>query len=398
MKNKIVVFILTFAVMVLATPFVFDKLMNSKFNQMLNNLKKEGYVIKEIENKSSYLTTDRVFEVVIPGKKIDESGYIKDVILKVEAKFKNLPVTDVRFFGKLLKIESFNKNFEEEINKIIKDKIKFIVITPNFKVYKYKIEDSKLNVGINEISFKGIDGIYSYPSKNTLNISSLLFKDIRGISFEVKLFKNIYQKENNVIKTNTKFNFYAALKQNRISILNITSNSVTYLGDLIKSVSDLHFDTMNILNNVMIKDFNLKFIADKIDAKTLKELQNVTDSQQQEILIQKLLSRGLELNANLKIKDIEAFKQKLGFLDVDAKLEIKPDDRLFDKLKNKDLSDIVFFVNLKTTPQMSLVIMNLIPQSSFVFALAKKEKNMIEVVLKLKNGEIYINGEKIKSN
>ncbi len=398
MKNKIIVFIVTFVVMVLATPFVFDKLMNSKFNKMLENLQKQGYVIKEIENKSSYLTTDRVFKVVVPGEKIDNSGYIKDIVLEVESKFKNLPVTDVKFLGKILKVESIDKAFEEQINQIIKDKIRFFVVTPNFKTYKYRLFDTDLLAGLNEMKLTGIEGVYDYPYKNILKAKSLVYKDVKGIILEIKQFTHKFEEKENTLKNDMKFNFYATLNNQKVTLLNVKTDSITYLGNKIKSISNLQFDTLNFVNNIIIKNFKLNFFADNIDGKIVKKLQNTNDRFQREQLIKELVSKGMDLKLDLKIKDIEAMKQKLGFFDLNSKLKILPDPMLFDKLNKNDLSDLEIFVDLKTTPQISTLLMNVIPQSAFAFALAKKEKGTVELILKVQNGVIYINGEKIKSN
>ena len=69
MKNRFVVMFITFIVMILLTPIIFSKLMNSKFNTMLLKIQQQkGIIIKEIKDKSTYLTTDRIFDVKIPGK------------------------------------------------------------------------------------------------------------------------------------------------------------------------------------------------------------------------------------------------------------------------------------------------------------------------------------------
>lgn len=69
MKNKLLIMFLTFLVMIGVTPLIFDKLMNAKFNKMLENVKKDGFEVIQIEDKSTYLQTDRIFKVVIPGQK-----------------------------------------------------------------------------------------------------------------------------------------------------------------------------------------------------------------------------------------------------------------------------------------------------------------------------------------
>ena len=106
MKNKLIIMLVTFIVLIAITPFVFSKLMNSKFNKMLDNLRKDGIEIKLIEDKSSYIKTDKLFLVTIPEKFLVKQNLegIKSIVLKVEAQFKNLPVTDVLFWVKLKKL------------------------------------------------------------------------------------------------------------------------------------------------------------------------------------------------------------------------------------------------------------------------------------------------------
>ena len=398
MKNKIIVFIVTFALMILATPFVFGKLMNSKFDEMIKDLQKKGYVIEQIEDKSTYLTTVRVFRVIIPGEKIDKSRSIKEAVLEVESKFKNLPVTDVRFFGKVLKIKYYDIELEKEINKLIKDKIKFLVITPNFKTYKYKVFDIKIQKGIEEIKLTGLEGVYHHPKKNFLKARSLLYKNSQKVSIEIKEFKDSYEKKENRINQNIGFNFYVTLDNNKITLLNVKIDSILYGGKKIKNVLNVNFDSFNLLNNIFVKNFDLKFVADNIDSQTLKKIQQTKDRYEREELLKELISKGMDISLDLKIKDIEAMKQKLGFLNLDAKIKFLPDPLILEKLKNNDLSSVEAALRLQTTPEIATLIMNLFPKSAFMFAFAKKENGTVSLVLKVKNGEIYINGEKITSD
>ena len=94
-NNKLIVMIITFIILIGLTPLIFSKFMNARFNTMLLKLQQNrGIVAKEIKNKSSYLTTDRVFEVTIPGSVLKQKK-IKSITLRMEVKFKNLPVSNV---------------------------------------------------------------------------------------------------------------------------------------------------------------------------------------------------------------------------------------------------------------------------------------------------------------
>ena len=108
MKNKLIIMLVTFIVLIAITPFVFSKLMNAKFDEMLDNLRKDGIEIKLIEDKSSYIQTDKLFLVTIPEKFLINKDIalegVKSVTLEIETKFKNLPITDVLFLGKVKKL------------------------------------------------------------------------------------------------------------------------------------------------------------------------------------------------------------------------------------------------------------------------------------------------------
>ena len=126
MKNKLIVMILTFAVMIALTPLVFSKLMNAKFNQMIENLNKEGIKVEVIKDKSSYLQTDKILSVEIPKEYLNNA--FESINLEVEAKFKNLPVTNVLFLGNVKNVKLMPQfaKYENKINEFLKKYIKFV--------------------------------------------------------------------------------------------------------------------------------------------------------------------------------------------------------------------------------------------------------------------------------
>ena len=73
---------------------------------------------------------------------------------------------------------------------------------------------------------------------------------------------------------------------------------------------------MNFLGSVIVKDFKLNLIADKIDGEVISKLQNTTDKYQREVLVKELLTKGFDLDLNSDIKNIKAMGQNLGFLNV----------------------------------------------------------------------------------
>ncbi len=398
MKNKLIVFIVTFFVMIVITPFVFNKLMNSKFNKMLDNLRKEGIVIKELKNKSSYLLTDRVFLVKIPGEKLDENN-IKYIEAKVESKFKNLPVTDVRFLGDVKKIVFTDEKLTEDINSLIKDKIKFLVITPNFKVYKYKVFDN--NISDNEVvlSFSGINGVYDYSkNKNIFFLKDLVLNVNNKYGYKLSNFKNIYYNKNYEIANSSEFNFTIVIDKNKLLFKNVKVNNTLIESRKAKnnfndSIAEINF------NNLMIsKNNTLKVDVENFDYDLLRKIEKEKDNNKRKILLKKLISKGLDANLKLLIKDIEVKNQKIGFVDLNAKLNLKPDKKLFEKLENKNLEDINLSIEFKTTQKIAAVLVISNPILMPIFMNAKHQNNILITDIEIKKGKIFINGKEIKSN
>ncbi|WP_456471380.1 hypothetical protein [Caminibacter sp.] len=393
-KTKLLSFFVTFVIMIALTPLIFNKLMNSKFNQMLQNLEKKGIVIKEIEDKSSYLTTDRVFEVIIPGNMIDNSGFIQSVKLNVESVFKNLPVTDVKFFGKILDVVTLDGSFES----ILKDKINFLVVTPNFKVYRYKIKDNTIDLHDSLLIFKKVEGVFEYPQKNTLKVKNLLFKSkTQPVYFELKNYNNEYMEKESTISQKNSGDFFFSAQNKKLSIFNLRSSTNIYPGKKLRIINSIDFDKADLFSFLSINGFTSRVSIYNLDSALIKEMINA-DEYKKRALMLKLLEKGFNTDLKANIKTVYLNKQNAGFLDLVLKAKINPVNNLEEKLLNNDISFLDLKLNLKTTPALATFLMNIEPKSAFIFALADKSGGIVKIRFELKNGEVYINGEKIKSN
>ncbi len=391
MKNKIVIMFLTLVVMIFATPLVFEKLMNSKFDTMLLNLQQQkGIVIKEIKNKSSYLTTDRIFEVTIPGSAINQKE-IKYIKLITEATFKNLPVTNV-FFHNTVKDVVLVKQGEIPF---LKDNFVFDVVTPDFKHYKYRVLDKNIDINGVEIGWSAFKGIYVHNKEfknEDGNIKILIKKNNATISFNH--FISDYLKVGNKIEQN------AGLKDIQIKsprfngeIKNINSQSETVLKkDTLDSVSNLLVEDVNINNLFKLKDLKINAKIYGLDKKAIQELQNGNDETSQKSL-KVLLNRGFNGNIKLRVKDL-AFMQDLGFLNADINFSIEKGNNV-EKINNNDLSFLNLNAKIVASPKLGAIIMMSEPKlGSFI----KNENNKSIVIIKINKGKIYINGKEIKSN
>jgi len=210
MKNKLIVMFLTFIIMILITPVIFSKLMNNRYDTMLLNLSQNGYKIKTLKENSGYLKSERILDITIPGDKLG-LNQVKYIKVKVKTYFKNLPVTDVYFEGKIKDIKLKYKN---PLIENLAKKVEFKAVTPNFKIYAFSINPAK-------------------------------YKD-----FSMDTVKGKLDIKNKILTFNTNFSF----KENNLTIKIFNLNSfIERKKDFFKSK-----ETFNIRIQVLDKYFNIK--------------------------------------------------------------------------------------------------------------------------------------------
>ena len=387
MKNKIIVMIITFLILIGITPFIFSKLMNSKFNTMLLEIQQqEGVKIKEVKNKSSYLTTDRVFLVEIPGKKFNEN-FIKKVVVKVETKFKNLPVTNVDFLGNVEKVDLVNG---ENIDSFAKQ-IKFFVTTPDLKVFNYKVDNIDFNLNNAVFKMQNIKGIYNLKTMtNNLQIKDISLKS-NQILAELKNINNTSSYKYHFIHTENKFNFYLMLANNKFKITNIHTLTDTKVAKKTDINIQISFDKF-ISNYISMDNFVTKLDVLNVDTAALKKFANNYEDKNNI----ELLKKGLDIVFISKVNNVKILTNNLGNYLVKANIKVKPDANLEEDIKENNLSFLNSHIYYESSPQIASIIMNLLPKSSEIFSLAKKENNKIILDIKLKDSKLKINGKEIK--
>ena len=395
MKNKLIVMILTFAVMIVLTPLVFSKLMNAKFNQMIKNLNNKGIKVEVIKDKSSYLQTDKILNVEIPKKYLNNT--FEKVNLEVEAKFKNLPVTNVLFLGNVKNVKLMPQfaKYENEINKFVKKYIKFTVITPNFKDYTYKINDidiqDKLNVGVKDI--KGMFK-YSTPLKNVLNISDIYLKQ-NAQFVEIKNLKSEFEGNKNKSFSKTTFNVNVDLKKFKLQARNVYSKTNVLLEKTLDLSTVFGFDELIVPNMLSAKQFKNTLSLKGIKASILEKLSNASENEKEKYY-NEIFKNGFEINLDSNLKDLLALGKNFGKFNLKLFVKFLPTNNYKQKLKNNNFDFIYATLDLTTTPQIANIIMNLYPKSAFLFALAKKQNGVVKLNLELKNGKLYSEGQLIK--
>ena len=394
MKNKLIVMFFTFIVLIAITPFIFSKLMNTKFDAMLDNLKKDGIEVKLIEDKSSYIQTDKLFLVTIPEKFLVNKDLalegVKSIVLEVEAQFKNLPVTDVLFLGEVKRIalSSNLENLEHELNNFV-NYIKFVVTTPNFKDYFYKFED----IEDKNFAMLGIKGTFSKKelNKNTLTIKDLYIKN-NGL-FEVKNLKHNIEWNDKKSFSTYSFNLNIKNHVSNIQVDNIYGSNKTVFDKDISILAKIGFNKLISPNVLEADKFKLDLNLEGIESSVLKE---IASTQNIEPYIEKIFEKGFKVAINSNLNTIKVLNKNLGGYKFNIDVEFLPTKNIEEKLKNNNFDFIKATLFLETSPEIATFIMNALPESAFLFELAKKEKDKVILNLEVKNGKLYSEGQLIK--
>jgi hypothetical protein len=395
-KQKYLVMGITFLILIAITPFIFSKLMNAKLNKMVEALNNQGYHIKLLKNKSSYLKTDKIFLVDIPGEKLNNQ-LIDNLELKIEILFNNLPVTKVDFKGILEKIDLVTKEYNDNINSLLDKKIKFIATTPNFKVYDYKFEDINLPVGNAKINVKGIKGIYEYSNiiSNKLTINDISFI-ANNLLVEIKNIKNSSFYEKNSIKSQNNFNFYLKAQNDNIQINNVKIFSKSLIEKKTSVITKISFDKFLSDNFINMDNFIFNLNILNLDTPTLILLAKEQNPQKRRKLTINVLKKGFDIHLRSQAKNVKFANSKLGYYFVNANLKVLPGFNLEENIKTDNLKFLNSTIHYESTPEMATLFMNIFPQSAFVFALAKKKNGKVILDISLKNSKLLVNGEEIK--
>jgi len=387
-KNKIVIIILTFLIMIGLTPFIFGKIMNSKFNTMILELQQQKNIkIKELKNKSSYLTTNRVFEITIPGRVLNQAD-IKSIQLLTEVKFKNLPVTNVEFLNTIKKIILINNKKVP----LIDNKIKIAVITPDFKIYKYKVFDNSIDLKNKNtlLEWKNFSGIYNEKNKTLKNENGLieLKNSLNSLKiYNIKIFmQDVYNKKIQQLHFDANF----SNKKLKININNFDLGSkIDILANSIKLKSTAKCNEINVNNMIKINQINSDFEVDGLDKKVYEKLKNKSYTQKD---MDELLKKGFSGKFNLGVKNI-FFIQDLGFINLKSQFNLK--NASIAKIHNNDLSFLDLNLSFETSPKLIDIMANVFNPIKQI-AIIKNNKAFIDI--KINKGKITINGKQIKSN
>lgn len=400
MKNRLTVMFFTFLIMVAVTPLVFSKLMNAKFNKMLEKLKADGIEITLKEDRSGYLKTDKIFAVKIPAAIMGYGNIAKRLDLVVETEFKNLPVTNVVFKGKMEKIllNAGYEDFQKFLNGYLKDKIKFFITTPNFKTYVYKLDDIEINKDIS-MNVKNIKGSFKYSDtemKNRYEIKNVALK-FQNFVLELNDIKSDYLLRKKDSYSKITFNLKADAEGLNIDVKNISLNAGYKILNKLNIFSVAKFDILDIKKILTADNFVINTQIDGLDYDTVKELASVSKEIKNKY-IDKLFEKGFDIKFVSKLSSvmIPELSKKIEGFDINVNIKVLPTKDALERIKKKDYGFINATLDFTLSPELETLIMSFVPQSSFIFALAQKKNSKVKLNLELKNGQLYSDGEPVK--
>ena len=374
MKNKIMVMIVTFVIMIILTPVIFGKLMNSKFNTMTLKLQQQkGILIKEIKDKSSYLTTDRIFEVKIPGSLLNDNG-IDYIEMTSEVKFKNLPVTNVYFH-----------NIIKDVVLEDGEKLPFLknaqidVVTPNFKVYSFNIKPIKYkNFSLNSI--KGNIEIKNETVK--LNIDKIKATN-NMFNINLNNISSLTQKTENFFKSENKFNLKLNFMGKEFAVNNVDIFNSIRMDKKTSINFHLSFENLKFSNIIKADDFNAKVKIYDLNTTLFEKAVNSKDKN----LSIALLANGLKMEVNSSLKNVDLLNVNAGGFDLGIKALIHKTDNLEDFQLNPD-KYLTILIKADISEKLAKILENYYPNLKSLLSVKPDNKGILHIKIDFDRGKI----------
>jgi len=321
MKTKPIVMIVTFVVMILLTPVIFSKLMNSRYDTMLLNLSQNGYKIKTIKENIGYLKSERVLDVVVPGEKLGLKD-VKFIEAKVKTYFKNLPVTNVYFEGKVKDIKLKKPN--PLIEKLAK-KIEFKAVTPDFKTYAFTINPIKYQI----LSIDTIKGKLD-TKKHILSFNTNGNIKENNLTFQVANLNTFIQKEKDFLRNKSGFDIDIKLGEKGAVLKGVVlDNTISFRKNPFIDFK-LSFNNLNFSKIIEADDFYADVKAYDFNKTLFKKVMFNKDKN----LTLNLLANGFKLDINSSLKNLTFLGFNQGGIDLLVKISVDKAKSIEDFNKN----------------------------------------------------------------
>ncbi len=388
-KNKLIVMVVTFAVLIALTPLIFSKLMNAKLNQMIENYKKKGYKVELLSDKSTYLQTDKVFLVTLPSKDLNPQG-VKDLTLQVETTFKNLPITDVKFDVRVKKID-FMASDMHSFSDFIEKNIHAKVITPNFKVYAYKLDDIKIKNSFKEMGLENIRGTFKSGEDitNSLLVSRIYTKD-NGFEISLNNFTYDFKKHKDSAKSDLSFNMFIKTMFGEYKITNVYLSNLVELKKLAFISAKLGVMRMDS-ESIKLKDFKVAFSLNDIPTEILKQIAVKSDDE----TVAKIFEHGFKFKLTSSLKDV-IWQKDLGGYILEVDVDSLKTPNALEKMKANDYSFLNVKVNIIASKPLFGILIRIVPNLAPFAQFAKEQNGKMVLDLEIKKDKLYIQGKPVQ--
>ncbi|MEO1927241.1 MAG: hypothetical protein ABGX26_00940 [Nautiliaceae bacterium] len=388
-KNKLIVMVVTFAVLIALTPLIFSKLMNAKLNQMIENYKKKGYKVELLSDKSTYLQTDKVFLVTLPSKDLKPQG-VKDLTLVVETVFKNLPITDVKFDVRVKKIDFIAPNMNS-LAEFVEKNIHAKVITPNFKVYAYKLDDIKIKNSFKEMGLENIRGTFKSGEDitNSLLVSRIYTKD-NGFEISVNNFTYEFKKHKDSSKSDLSFNMFIKTMFGEYKITNVYLSNLVELKKLAFISAKLGVMRVDS-KSIKLNDFKVVFSLNDIPTEILKEIAIKSDDE----TVAKIFEHGFKFKLTSSLKDV-VWQKDLGGYILEVDVDSLKTPNALEKIRAKDYSFLNVKINIIASKPLFGILIRIVPNLAPFAQFAKEQNGKMVLDLEIKKDKLYIQGKPVQ--
>ena len=458
--KKIIIFLVLILIAISLLPIIGNKVVDEEVKNRLTVLTSYGVEIKTNSNSSSYLTTQKHYELkVIDSDKFVSylqqfsdkqfppyiNSMLQGVIIGSDIKYSNLFFNDavgVEIYPLSLskKFMNFIQNEDKQLNNYIQNilqtkgilyHIDYNVLRSDFNGYikdideKYILQDgTKVSLNLQDSTFTG-KGLLIAPQRIDSTIKNFAFNIIR-LNEEVKIVLKDWDSSSNFESAST----YAHATNIRSFYLKARG---TIMGDLALDLQKVYidfssntqsnkaqfytktsFESLNLLQNkskIRLERFNYDMALKNIDKDSFEKLrvlliqQKISNSKPLANDIQTamidIISKGLNiLIADFSIKklDYKKYKNMDGF-SIKSDLALKEDLNLVKNINfnpNKVIKNLDINTSIKISKQMFNAIEKEVPMVMLIKGYSKEQGENMVFNFLLQDGIFSINGKVIR--
>jgi hypothetical protein len=458
MKKLPLILVAIILIVIAILPIVGNKFMQDKVADEITLLSAHGLKVQKVQTQSSYLTTKKHFEFIVEDssdilKVLDHyakyrvpaysSQLFNGFLIGVDVAYSNIPFAKSIDFDiyPLAMSPQMEKNmkaedvkFYEQIAEFLLKKgllyhVEYNLINSAFKGYvkdineDYQLQNgSALKMKLLKATFKG-EGELIDPKSIKSEIKELHFQASEGNTSVIANLQNFFAlnefasfseyktaakvKKLSFIISGTEddvtmnFNDFDTMSASSLTKGKVAAKSESSLESLELTSKKVSFALKKLSSKIAVSDVDAAAFEDFMTLlSTADDLNMLGRQRQTQEVLTKLLSKGFVINVDdLSLKDFILDKEDLGGFEIDAKVTIKEDADLAQKLQ---ISPLLFLSNIELISKIKLdngiyaKLLATSPMATTIDTYAKKEKDHVLFDLNFTNGAFHVNGKQIR--